>query len=44
MTIVLRKLANWLEVKRCNIQKGWNNFLENRKVEVKPCKNCVCEK
>ena len=40
----LRNLADWIEVKSCNVKKKWNNFLDKRKVKINFCKNCLCEK
>ena len=40
----LRKLADWLEVKRCYLGIKWNDFLDKRKVKTHYCKNCICEK
>ena len=40
----LRDFLNWLEIKNCLIRKKWNNFLDNKKVKIHYCKNCLCEK
>lgn len=34
----LRKLANWLEVTKCNLHFWWNDKLETLKTK------CVCER
>ena len=44
MIRALRRLANWLECTNRAIAQKWNALLDKMKLEVKYCKNCICEK
>lgn len=44
MIKILRKFANWLEVKNCIFGQKWNKFLDKRKLKIHYCKECLCEK